>query len=368
MVLGLGLAVSPGIGPGSGVLDAHAVDSSRQGNALVPYEAPSELDNTGAPALVATPKYSEDSAVKRNFFRTEAGNAKYTFRSEYFLPAHGAKPSYWSNTQAIAMVGKYMYVLSATGQDKGFITRYDTAALKNLKVSSARLAALRDYGLARAAGKASSALDKKLTKAIKQGPQFTVGHGQSMAYDPVSQQLWMWQDDTEAKARIKKLLAISSDTLRPVHRYEFTMQIAGKDLPRGNNLCFDDAGNFYFDSIQAQASGATSKGSERIYAGRIDNGKVTIHLLPQAIKNRPGELGQSIAFNPAARRLYLISDSAFSSFPVDKANAGTLEPADFQYTVLNTKREFEGIAFDSGGYGHLLVVRGPEVLRSTAPM
>jgi len=63
--------------------------------------------------------------------------------------------------------------------------------------------------------------------------------------------------------------------------------------------------------------------------------------------------------------LFLVSDSVFYSLPVDKLLQGTITVADLQYTVLNTKREFEGIAFTSDGKLNLLVVRDPEVLTST---
>ena len=70
-----------------------------------------------------------------------------------------------------------------------------------------------------------------------------------------------------------------------------------------------------------------------------------------------------MGYNPQSNRLYMVSDSVVISVPV--AKLGKLKPADVHTTIFNCKREFEGIAFDAEGNGHILVNKQVELMAAT---
>jgi len=317
------------------------------GNAYMNDEDTIYLKNTNAPKLVKKPSYSS-SNKNTNIIKTKKGNKKYTFKTKYKLPRNAK----WSNTQSIVIVGKYMYVVSSTGNNKGFIVRYDMTILNKKKANTA---------------KGRDILDKKISKVkkgVKVGPTFKIGHGQSLAYNPKDKYLYMWQDDSVSTNL--KMLKISPKTLKPVTLYKFSLYYYNHKIKTLHNLAFDNDGNFYVDQIQASVAQSYKfpKNSIKIISGQISGNTVKAKIL-LSLKNRPGTYGQSISYNPYTNRLFLVSDGVFYSLPVDKMLQGTITTADLQYTVLNTKREFEGIAYSSDGKLNLLLVRGPEVLTST---
>ncbi|MDR2967032.1 MAG: hypothetical protein LBU74_03690 [Methanobacteriaceae archaeon] len=303
---------------------------------------------------------------KKNIIKTKIGNKKYTFKTEYFLPTSGKKigkageyNEYWYNCQAITIVGKHMYILTSHGYNvkKGFIVRYDMEMLNKYKLNQGKaLASLRKLGTSLKNNENLTKHQKLIKKAIKIGPVFNTGHGQSLAYNPKTKSLWMWQDDKYLSPKLK-LMKINMKTLKPSSMYKFTVYYNNKKANKVRNLAFDKNGNFYFHQFISSSKG------DNIFKGKIANNEIKIELLA-TIKNRPGYYAQALALNPVSNRLYLVFDGVFYSIPVDKLCNYTLTKNDFEYTILNTKREFEGMSFDKYGNTYLLLIRGTEVLKS----
>lgn len=346
------------------------------GNIKADSEKSVSIDNK-IPKFVKKPaKYSESLQLgktkgfetKKNLIKTKDGNKKYTFKTEYFLPMSGKKigkkgdyDEYWYNCQSIAINGKYMYILTSHGYNvkKGFIVRYDMDMLNKFKLNKQgkNSADLRKLGASLRDNKNLTKYQQRLKKAIKIGPVFNTGHGQSLAFNPKTKSLWMWQDDNWLSPKLK-LMKINMKTLKPSSMYKFTVMHNNKKVNRVRNLAFDKNGDFYFNQL---VSGSRE---DRIFKGKFVNNKVTIKLLA-TIKNRPGWHAQTLAINRVSNRLYLAFDGVFYSIPLAKLRHYTLTKNDFKYTVLNTKRETQGLCFDKRGNTYLLLIRGSEVLKST---
>ncbi len=345
------------------------------GNSKVDCNDTISIENDNAPKFVKAPvqyskskKYAKTKGfeTKKNVIKTKSGNKKYTFKTEYFLPMSWKNCNgyeYWYNCQSMVIKGKYMFVVSSSGYDlnKGFIVRYDMSIMKKYKLNSGKgLDDLRMLGAALRDNKKLSTKQKKILKSVKKGPIFNIGHGQSLAYNPKSKSLWMWRDDKYG-SKTQKLMRISMKSLKPNLIYKFSLSKTGNKLVARHNLAFDKEGNFYF---HANNDKSNSKGV-LIFKGKIVKNKVQSTLLA-IIKNRPGTFIQSLAINLVTNRLFLVSDGAFYSLPIIKLNEGTLKNNDLHYTVLKTKREFEGISFDKYGKAYLLVIRGTEILKSNS--
>jgi len=340
------------------------------GNINADCENSIDIDND-IPKFVKKPKtysvssqYSKTKGLetKKNTIRTKDGNKKYTFETEYFLPTSGKRSGfneYWYNCQSLVIEGKYMYVLTTYGYNvkKGFIVRYDMELLKKYKLNQGKgLASLRKLGTSIKNDKNLTAYQERIKKTMKIGPVFKTGHGQSLAYNPKTKSLWMWQDDKYLSPTLK-LMEINMKTLKPGSMYKFKVNYNNKKVTKVRNLAFDKDGNFYFHHLISSSKG------DNIFKGKIVDHKVSIELLA-TVKNRPGWHAQALAIDRVSNRLFLVFDGVFYSIPVDKLCDYTLTKEDFQYTVLNTKREFEGMSFDSDGNTYLLLIRGTEVLKS----
>ena len=78
---------------------------------------------------------------------------------------------------------------------------------------------------------------------------------------------------------------------------------------------------------------------------------------------------QSVSFNSANGRLYVVANDAYLSLPVHKWDSWNAK--DIVYTVLNSKRETEDMEFNSASNGdagipYLLLNRSPELLKGTS--
>jgi hypothetical protein len=218
------------------------------------------------------------------------------------------------------------------------------------------LASLRKLGASLRDNENLTKRQQRIKKAIKIGPVFNTGHGQSLAYNPKTKSLWMWQDDKHLSTKLK-LMKINMKTLKPSSMYKFTVSYGKKKVNRVRNLAFDKDGNFYFHHIISRSKG------DNIFKGKLANNKIKVKLLA-TIKNRPGYHAQALALNQATSRLYLAFDGVFYSIPIDNLCSYNLTKKDFKYTIFNTKREFEGLSFDQHGNSYLLLIRGTEVLKS----
>jgi hypothetical protein len=285
---------------------------------------------------------------------SEADGGKLTFKTKYFLPLH-FESQLWNNPQSMALDNEtgYLYVLYTTKSKgtTGWITRYDTKKLAKYGISYLQLAT--------ATKKGSSELNKKLKKCIKRGPTFTTGHGQSLALNPVTKELWEIRDmsTTGGFGAYATLQRIGKSTLKPDAAIEFRLK---STVAMGHNLTFDRDGNAYFFTYAG--SGAFA-GSVKIYRGRISTDEVRFELIPQGLKYAPGKHSQGMGYDAKKNRLVFVADGCISSVPADKL--GALEPKDVRQTKFKTDREFEGVVFDAKGYAYLLTNRYPEILKST---
>ena len=336
-----------------------------------------EINNTNAPKHVIAPKnysiskkYAKTKGIetKRNTIKTKIGK-KYTFITKYFIPGtwknggKNGKTEYWHNCQSMAIKGKYIYIYTSAGygSSKGFIIRYDTKILDKYNKGKG-LSKLRKLGICMKTGKKLTKEQKRIKKGIKIGKKFNGGHGQSLSYDPKTKSLWMWQDNNYNSSN-QKLMKISMKTLKPYLTYKFKAKLGKKYLKAFHNLAFDEKGNFYTDkTIKTKKN---PLGYSYIFSGRFHNGKIQMKLLTK-IKNRPGTYSQALAINHKNNRIYLVSDGVIYSAPLTKLVKGTINMHDFRYSVFSTKREFEGLSFDNNGKAYLLLIRGSEILKSTA--
>jgi hypothetical protein len=304
---------------------------------------------------VSTYGYGSGKRDKVNVIKTsKADNKSVTFKTKYMLPVKFRTPQ-WHNPQSMTMDDEtgYLYVMytASAGSNTGWIVRYDTRRLAKYKINYKQL------GKATRSG--NSALNKKLKKCIKYGPKFTTGHGQSLAFNPVTRELWEVKDtsmeaDPGAYATLQR---INKSTLKPDAAIKFRLK---STVTMGHNLTFDDSGNAYFFTRVGSGEWA---GCIRIYKGWISKNSVNFELIPQGIRYSPGTQSQGIGYSSVADRLVFVSDGCISSVPVEKL--GELEPGDVWQTKFRTNREFEGILFDADGYAYLLTNKGSEVLKST---
>lgn len=198
-------------------------------------------------------------------------------------------------------------------------------------------------------------VDIKNKRLIKKGPRFTVGHGQAMAYNPKTKQLWYVQKVKSINTNIKQ---ISTSSLKVVKTINFRLS---KTVQMGNNLAFDKKGRVYFYTRSRGSWGKKDpKNSIKIYQGKISAKKVSFKLIMQGIKYPPGQIGQSLGYNPKSNRLYLVDDGEIISVPV--AKLGKLKKSDVRTSVFEGKREFEGISFDKYGNGYFLTNKPYELM------
>lgn len=307
--------------------------------------------------------------TEKNLIKTIDGYQNYTFKTEYFLPMNwrevedSGTNEYWYNCQAISIHGKYMYVLTSAGYDlnKGFIVRYDMNILNKYNLTTSNLSSMRDLGNDLQHSNYLTKNEKAIKKAIKVGPVFNTGHGQSLSYNSKDNSMWMWQDDGFNSSI--RLMSIDMNYLKPNKTYNLSASYNNHKIKEFRNLAFDKDGNFYTDYTKKTEN--NTNGSSIIFKGKVINEtSVQIEHLG-TIKNRPGTYSQSLSINLATNRMYFVSDGVFYTIPVDKLNNKTLTKNDFHYSVFDTNREFEGISFDNEGNSYLLILRGTEVLKSS---
>lgn len=324
-------------------LTAAAKTYTQHGNALANYNVAHYKTVNNRNLFV--PRYSFTGGGTT---LTSTKGTKVGFKTDILLPDQIG----WQNPQSLVMdrTGRTMYVLSTHHNDRGFIAKYNLAALRKLGATSAALAqADKDR-----VNHALTAKDKAILKNVKVGPDFACGHGQSLARNPKNGQLWF----VGATAIHSNVQQVSTKTLKPVKRINFMLK---NTVPMGENLTFDKHGNAYFYTYSN--GGWAPKGTVKIYQGKIHSKSVKFHLIMQGLRHNPGTKNQSLAYNTKRNRLYFISDGSISSVPVSKL--GHLKARDVEATNLNGKREFEGLQFTSNGTGYLLTNRPAQVMKTT---
>lgn len=290
-----------------------------------------------------------------NTIRSNRGRA-VAFTTKYLLPVPGYRHQAWGDPQSSAVVGHYLYVVycPTAWHNRGRIVRFDLAALARDHATPRQLQ--RVYTTAAN----HSATEKKLRAAIKIGPAFTTGHGQSLAYNWHNHKFYMWCDRERAPRipvnQYGVLQQISVRTLKPVHRIQFRLKSKNLSVPGGHVLAFDKVGHAYFwtrpDATHVY-----------IYQGTIYQRHVHFRLTQQVLQHGPGTCVQSMAYNPHNGRLYLVADDSIASLPAAKlAGHGHLTSQDVRWTGFASKREFEGLTFSWHGQAYLMSNHQPEVL------
>lgn len=274
------------------------------------------------------------------------------------MPVTYASSGDWGNPQSVVLSkdGNTLYELVMLNKSKqtGRIVKYNLGQLRSkYHISTTNMTALRratyDHSVNRL-----SATDKGILKYVKVGPTFKAGHGQSLAQNPKTGELWF----VGAAAVNANVQRVSTKTLKPNKRINFRLK---STVAMGENLTFDKKGNDYFYTYSN--GGWAPKNSLKIYKGTINSKSVKFHLVMQGLRHNPGWKSQSIAYNAKNNRLYFVSNSSIASVPASKL--GKLKAKDVKAVKLSGHREFEGLQFDSKGAGYLLVNRGAELLKTT---
>ncbi|WP_341780274.1 hypothetical protein [Levilactobacillus sp. HBUAS70063] len=290
-----------------------------------------------------------------NTIASDQGSA-ITFTTKYLLPLPGYRHQAWGDPQSMAVVGHDLYVVycPTAWHNRGRIVRFNMSKLASLKATPHQIQDV--YTIAANL----SAKEKQIRTAIKVGPAFVTGHGQSLAYNWRDHHLYMWCD-RESAPRIPVnqygyLQQMSATTLRPIHRLRFRLRHGDFAVPGGHVLAFDHHGRAYFWTRPAS-------GGVYIYQGRFGRHHASFRLTNQVLTQGPGTCVQSMAFNPRNDRLYLVADDSIASLPVAKlAGRGSLTSQDVTWTHFASKREFEGLSFGADGQAYLLSNHQPEVL------
>ncbi|WP_283680016.1 hypothetical protein [Lentilactobacillus sp. Marseille-Q4993] len=316
---------------------ADAATHVQKSNAIQQYSSSSlrTVNNSKVKFVKANPNYPGSGSTIKSVSGT-----KWTLKQKYLLQGNWGKDN--TNPQAAAFAGKYLFVLYAPHslKGKGYIIRYNKSVLDKNKPENF-------IGLsAKKAG-------------VKVGGYFTVGHGQSLAYDKKTNSLWMWRDSVNmAPTKWSTIQRISKSSLKPDKAIKFYMNNRGAKVPAGHNLTFDTSGHAYWWTI--------SGGKVKVYRGKISGNKIKVVLTKQMFAHQTGTHQQAMGYNPHNGRLYLVSDDSIASFPAKKTyGRGSLTNGSFKYTKFRSHREFESLIFDKSGHGMLLTNRQPQLMRST---
>lgn len=323
------------------------------------------VDDSSVHFITAPGRYTHMSASKKvNWVKSVSGH-HVAFKTRLLLPYPGKGTEHWGNPQAIAMSkNNLMYIVycPTTLRNRGRIVQYDLKRLGKLgvykKPQILRTVYVKHHGK-------YSKRQRKLQKAIKIGPLFDTGHGQTLAFNPRDNGLYMWRDnrkrdnnDSQTTTR-SYLQHINTQSLKPDRAISFHLRAHGKTFYGGGTQTFDQYGNTYFWCLD---------GSEaEIYKGRISGHSVKFRRTDQTLKRAPGTHVQSMGYNAKRGRLYLVADDSIVSFPAKQLNGrGSLTKHSFEWSRLVPRREMEGLTFDASGRAYLLANHNPEVLRSTS--
>ncbi|MGF2384518.1 hypothetical protein [Lentilactobacillus otakiensis] len=204
----------------------------------------------------------------------------------------------------------------------------------------------------------------EVAETAQLSPQVDIGHGQTLTFNPQNKHLYLVEDNTLTDLRNRdennNVLEIDPNTMDPIRQYNFKMFQGTKGNLQLHTLAFDKNGNAYW--------GRKNGMGYMIFYGRLDENGVKFAAAPEKLKTRGGSPNQGVAFNNVNNRIYVVSDDVLTSIPIDKLVAGTATPDDVNYSVFQSKREWECLAFDSQGYGHLLALWPAELMKTTAPL
>lgn len=193
----------------------------------------------------------------------------------------------------------------------------------------------------------------------KVGSVFNGGHGQALAYNPKTNQLWLEYNVGHQGSRNNvKLMLINQKTLQPEHTLTFSFE----PYSFGAVLAFDNNGNAYnaVNTVHSHQGGAPV-GSLQIYKGKISANNAHFHMV-QGLRHTPGATMQNMSYNPANNRIYFLADGNYTSVPANKLGNG-LTPSDVKSTELNSHYEPEDLAFHNG-HSYLLLHYPSQLVRT----
>jgi len=310
--------------------------------------------NDSAVHYVQVPKsYRHAPNLHRGNVIKQTRGASITFKTRYLLPYPGYRHQAWGNPQSVAATGRYLYVVycPTAWHNRGRIVRYDVSALQKLHVTPQQVQ--RTY-------RTGNGQSRAIQRAIKVGPAFVTGHGQSLAYNWHDHQLYMWCDKEKApRVPANKdgyISQISGSQLKPIHQVRFRLKHGHFAVAGGHVLTFDKYGNAYFWT-------RPTTHHVYIYKGRVSSRHVKFRLTHQVLQHGPGTRVQSMGYNPRTGQLYLVADDSIAKLPAKKLNGkGHLTKHNVTWNKFSSRREFEGLAFAHNGQAYLLTNHNPEIL------
>lgn len=206
-------------------------------------------------------------------------------------------------------------------------------------------------------GKKASADDKN-SKAVTEGPEIVTGHGQTLGYNPVTNELWFTR---EAKGKSTTFVQVDPDTLEEVKEIHTPFGRRGTVPPV---MTFDRDGNFWMYTRSAGTNYAPA-GTIRFYKGKIENNHVSCIQVGQGLRYPPGPQCQAFGYNPYNDRLYVMSNGEILTVPATKlANcSATADDVECIKFLGSVKRECEGIAFNEEGCAFFMTNKPCEIMR-----
>ncbi|UQS84816.1 hypothetical protein MOO46_06105 [Apilactobacillus apisilvae] len=322
----------------------------QKGNALTGAVSKKVVNNKNYATI---PAYSYTSSkdyissstyqTKPDTYKFKAGNFKRNAQTFMYLPVSHNYSGDIANPQSAVQSpdGHYVYVMYSLGNNS--IIRYDLWKLHDLGVNTDHMDSLR-RGIN---------TNPQIKAAIKYGSKFSVGHGQSLSYNPKNNKLYFF--DMLLTTNKPTLVEINPDTLKVTKKISFKLN---NNDSINNELTFDKHGNFY-TYIKHMNKGKVA-GGITIYKGQLKGNRVHMESIQQGLAHAPGDHTQGMGYNPKSNRLYFVSDGAITSVPVNKL--GHLKPNDVRTTKWDVTREFEGISFTKSGRGLILMNRGAELV------
>lgn len=200
------------------------------------------------------------------------------------------------------------------------------------------------------------AAGSKDTGAIKAGPEIVTGHGQTLAYNPKSHELWYVR---ETKVLNTTLVRVNPKTMEVEKEIHFRF---GSTIVFPPTFTFDKDGNCW-TYTRSTGSNWVSAGTIRFYKGRIQGNRVTFRMINQGLRYPPGNLCQTFGYNPVNDRLYVVADGEMLTVPAGKLSRHQVTPADVQCIKFGGCREFEGLAFTETGCAYFATNKPSEIMR-----
>jgi hypothetical protein len=376
------------------VVQSVATQSIRLGNVLQDYDLKSlnYWVNQNAPRVFTnTPVYArqdlplalsqlDQTALKtawpvQTFDATQG--ARLSFGTAMEIPnliVNQADAQYsFPNIQGMTKLGNYFYLYSVISQytpEGVWIGSTDSAVIFRLDAQVIEMEAQDGLGIARVFQQANGVPNwNKISYEVfaRYAPYMLVSapfslegsHGGPISTDGAN--IWVAIDSkiSGSSARNVSMLKFSPDLQL---QKRFTFQLNHSKTPKNtftfSSFAFVEPGHFY---------AYTDFGGYAFIEGWISDytNTVAARLLPNILTQKIGPYLQNMAYNPANKRLYLAADGVIASFPPSLLSDPKPNWRSVQYSVLNTLRESEGIAFDADGHiMYLLVLHSPAIFRS----